>query len=118
MKMRPEDNLEDILPVLHLSDTAADASAVAQLVRDRLNLLSGEWWENRDWGNRILAMLQESRLTEADATSISVYLTDYVRATKGVQEVLNVAFSINGRHYNWSCTAITEYGNITVDYEI
>ncbi len=118
MRIRAEDNLEDILPVLHISDMAADANAVAQLVRDRLNLLSGEWWENRDWGNQILAMLQESRLTEADATSISVYLTDYVRATKGVQEVLNVDFSINGRHYSWSCTVITEYGNIAVDYEI
>ena len=118
MKMRPVDNREDILPVLHNSDMTAGSEAVAVLVRDRLNLLAGEWWENREWGNQILAMLQESRLTEADATSLSVYLTDYVRATKGVQEVLDVTFSISGMNYSWSCTVITEYGNITVDYEI
>ena len=118
MKMRPVDDREDILPVLHNSDMTTEANAVAVLVLDRLNLLAGEWWENREWGNQILAMLQESRLTEADATSLSVYLTDYVRATKGVQEVLDVTFSISGMNYSWSCTVITEYGNITVDYEI
>jgi hypothetical protein len=37
--------------------------AVAALAESRLNLLSGEWWENRSWGNRILQMMRSSRLT-------------------------------------------------------
>ena len=118
MKMRAEDNLEDILPVLHTSDMAADANAVALLVKDRLNMFTGEWWENPSWGNKILSMMQERRLTEADAASISVYLSDFVRETKGVQEVLDIRFSLSGSHYSWSCTVLTEHGNVTVDYEI
>ena len=42
MKMRPTDDQEDILPVLHNSDMTAGSEAVAALVRDRQNLLAGE----------------------------------------------------------------------------
>ena len=46
MLLRPVDASGDILPVLSSSDLESDPESVALLVRDRLNLLSGEWWEN------------------------------------------------------------------------
>ena len=67
MKLRPEDQNGDVLPVLHVSDMLSGSLAVAKLVEDRLNLYAGDWWENPSWGNEILRMLQEGRLTEADA---------------------------------------------------
>ena len=118
MVIRPLDASGDILPVLRTGDMASGAAAVALLVRHRLNLLSGEWWENPAWGNGILQMLQESRLIEADAQSLSVYLSDYVRDTKGVQEVTDIRFSVDGTRFIWECTVITEYGNAAVTYEI
>ena len=71
MKLRPVDQSGDILPVLHASDMFSGSLAVAKLVEDRLNLFSGDWWENPAWGNEILRMLQEGRLTETDAQSLS-----------------------------------------------
>ena len=46
MLLRPVDASGDILPVLSTSVLVSDPESVVLLVRDRLNLLSGEWWEN------------------------------------------------------------------------
>ena len=63
MLLRPVDASGDILPVLSSSSMLSGGPAVAALAESRLNLLSGEWWENRFWGNRILEILRSSRLT-------------------------------------------------------
>ena len=52
MILRPVDNNGDILPVLSSADLLRDVLAVARLVKDRLEMLSGDWWENLTWGNR------------------------------------------------------------------
>ena len=61
MRMRPVDQNGDVLPVLHASDMFSGSLAVAKLVKDRLNLFSGDWWENPSWGNEILRMRKRSR---------------------------------------------------------
>ena len=52
MVLRPVDENGDILPVLASASLLKGAEAVARLVKDRLELLSGDWWENLTWGNR------------------------------------------------------------------
>ena len=47
MHLRPVDESGDILPVLSASGLLSGPMAVTALVRDRLHLLAGEWWENR-----------------------------------------------------------------------
>ena len=84
MRLRPVDETGDILPVLSPADLIPGAPAVARLVRDRLELLSGDWWENPARGNGILEMLKESRLTEADTQALANYITSYIRQTPGV----------------------------------
>ena len=118
MKLRPVDQSGDILPVLHGSDMISGSVAVARLVEDRLNLYAGDWWENPAWGNEILRMLQEGRLTEADAQSLSTYLSGYVRETSGVCEVRDEKWSLDGTRFFWSCTVLTVYGSSIINYEI
>ena len=118
MKMRPTDENGDVLPVLQTGEMLSGALAVARLVESRLNLYSGDWWENSSWGNKILKMLQEGRLTNADAQALSTYLTEYVRETSGVQDVMDVRFSIEGHRFSWSCTVLTEYGSASVSFEV
>ena len=118
MKMRPADSDGDILPVLHSGEMFSGALAVASLVESRLNLYSGDWWENPTWGNEILRMLQEGRLTRADAQALSTYLTEYVRETSGVQDVMDVRFSVEGHRFGWECSVLTEYGKTKVDFEV
>ena len=116
--MRPVDPDGDILPVLHTGEMLSGALAVASLVESRLNLYSGDWWENLAWGNEILRMLQEGRLTETDAQALSTYLTEYVRETSGVQDVMDVRFSVDGHRFGWECTVLTEYGKAGIEFEV
>lgn len=118
MKMRPEDVSGDILPVLHVGEMVDESEAVAMLVKDRLVLYAGEWWENESWGNQILKKLQEERLTEANANALSVYLSDYVRDTMDVKEIVDIKYSVEGSRFNWECTVLTVYGSALVSYEI
>ena len=118
MKMRPVDPDGDILPVLHSGEMLSGALAVARLVESRLNLYSGDWWENPAWGNEIFRMLQEGRLTRADAQALSTYLTEYVRETPGVQDVTDVRFSVEDRRFSWECSVLTEYGSASVSFDI
>ncbi len=118
MKMRPVDPDGDILPVLHTGEMFSGALAVASLVQSRLELYAGDWWENPARGNEILKMLQEGRLTRADAQALSTYLTEYVRETPGVQDVTDVRFSVEGHRFGWSCTVLTEYGRAGIEFEV
>ena len=117
---RPVDENGDILPVLSSSDLLRGAEAVAQAVRDRLELPAGDWWENPAWGNEILGMLQESRLTEADSQALASYLASYIRETPGVRETEKVTFNAesDGRAFSFQCNVLTDDGYIKVTYEI
>ena len=118
MRLRPVDQNGDVLPVLRVSDMLTGPPAVALLVEDRLKMFAGEWWENSEWGNELLRMLQEGRLTEADAQSLSTYLSSYVRKTTGVQDVREEKWTIASGRFSWSCTVLTENGQAEVHYEM
>ena len=118
MRIRPTDENGDVLPVLHTGEMFSGALAVASLVESRLQLYAGDWWENPARGNEILRMLQEGRLTRADAQALSTYLTEYVRETSGVQDVTDVRFSVEDHRFGWECSVLTEYGKTKVDFEV
>lgn len=118
MILRPVDETGDILPVMSSSDLLRDAPAVARLVKDRLELLSGDWWENPAWGNEIVDLLKESRLTEAYTQALVSYLSSYIRETPGVLDVRDTVCSMNGRQFSFSCTVDTEYGETVIRYSM
>ena len=117
MILRPIDENGDILPVLGPSELLRGAPAVARLVEDRLNLYAGEWWENPARGNEVIAMMKDSRLTEADAQALATYLTSYIRETPGVEEVRDTAFSVEGRRFSYTCTVATEAGEAIISFQ-
>ena len=118
MILRPVDDTGDILPVLSSSVLLSGAVAVARLAEDRLNLYAGDWWENPAWGNRMIEMLRESRLTEADAQAMATYLTSYIRKTDGVEDVREVKFAVEGRRFSYSCLVLTEDGSAGILYSL
>ena len=95
MFLRPADASGDILPVGSSSAMLSGPGAVAQLVKYRLSLLRGEWWENPEWGFFVLEALQSSRLTEAESAAVSAQISAYIREIPGVLEVGNVQFSVS-----------------------
>ena len=118
MIYRPVDASGDILPVIASSDLLRNAEAVAVLVRDRLKLFAGDWWENSSWGNAIVEMLQETRFSESDQQTLASYLSSYIRETEGVLEVRDLDYSVDGRVFRFSCTIDTEDGVAVIDYEV
>ena len=115
---RPADAAGDMLPVLSSSDLLRGTEAVAQLVRERLALPAGDWWENPAWGNEALEMLQESRLTAADQQALASYLSSYIRETPGVQEINDMAFSAEGRRFSFRCSVVTENVDAEINYNL
>ena len=115
--MRPVDRNGDILPVLTNSELLTGARAVGELAGNRLNLLTGDWWENPARGNEIVELLKESRMTEADGQALSTYLSSYVQQTAGVERVTDEQWTIDGRRYSWSCRLETGDGNAEVRFE-
>ena len=108
--LRPVDDDGDIRPVYAASELISGAEAVVVYIRQRMKLYAGEWWENSEEGNRILDMLQAGRLSEADAPSVSSYLSSYIMETPGVVSLEDVRVNAEGRGLSYSCTVITEYG--------
>ena len=118
MILRPVDENGDVLPVLVSSALLKGVPAEKTLVSDRLALLTGEWWENRSWGNAIVEMLKENRFTESDQLTLANYLTSYIRATDGVRDVRDVSFAMDGKQFCYSCTIITAEGSALFNYEL
>ena len=118
MIYRPVDESGDILPVRSSGDLLQGAQAAAQLVRDRLSLYTGDWWENPAWGNEIPEMLEEGRLTEADQQVLASYLTAYIRETPGVGEVREVSFSAENKKFRFQCAVRTESGTEIISWEL
>ena len=116
MSCRPVDASGDILPVLRSSDLLRGRQAAAELVRDRLRLLSGDWWENPGRGNAVPEMLKESRLTEGDRQMIWRYLTSYIRETPGVLDIREVRCSAEGGRFCCSCVIVTGDGTAGIEY--
>ena len=116
MKQRPVDPSGDVLSVLHISDMIQNAGAIALLVKNRLSLLYGEWWENSGLGFPVLRSMEESRLSETDIRSFSSMITEYLRQTEGVRDAEKVTVEISGKTFRYSCTVLTDYGPAEVFY--
>ena len=118
MNLRPVDASGDILPVLSSAALLSGVEAVTALVRYRLNLLAGEWWENPARGCGILDMIRSGRMTEQDVPALVSCLSSYIQSTPGVRAVENVTAAVSGRQFSFSCRIVTEDGSGEVDYSI
>ena len=116
MLLRPVDASGDILPVLSTSALVSDPESVVLLVRDRLNLLSGEWWENPAWGCEVFEMMRAGRVTAQDVSALSSYLSSYIGTTRGVLSVEDVHTAVSGRRFTYSCRVLTEKGSGNVSF--
>ncbi len=118
MLLRPVDETGDILPVSSFSRILSGSPAAALLVKYRLSLLQGDWWENSSLGFPALQHLQESRLTEADAQGLASLITAYIRETPGVKTVEQAAFSVADRQFSYEASLLTEEGPARIEWSL
>ncbi len=116
MIIRPVDASGDILPVRSSGDLLSGPEAAGQLVKYRLSMGTGEWWETPEAGFPVPERIRESRVTEADTGVLSSMISAYIRETDGVQEVEKETSSVSGRRFQYSCEVRTKEGNAAVAY--
>lgn len=115
--MHARDANGDWLPVTVPSGCLRDAEAVPLLVRDRLKLFTGEWWEDPAFGNPIFETLRSRRVTQANLPQIANELVTFVLESDQIASVAEVQISLKARKINFSCRILTVYGtaaNVTM----
>ena len=83
MRVRPEDSNGDMMPVSQNSDMIEGSKAVAQIVKDRILLYRGEWWEDETLGFQLPQFLADT-VRKNDVGLLGKYITSYVASTFGV----------------------------------
>ncbi len=117
MNLRPVDSGGDILPVFSVSELTSGAEAVGRMIEYRLNLLTGDWWENPALGCPVLEWIRNGRRTEYEHQELANLLTEFIRETPGVTEIGEVRTEIRDRRLSFSCTLRTAYGETGISTE-
>ncbi len=112
MLCRPLDADDDMRPVGNQKQMLSSKEAVLEAVKSRLHLLLGEWWENENLGFVVPSLIYEGIRTEEGRTMLVNYITAYIAQTPGVVAVRDVSGAVEGRALAYTCTIITEYGEI------
>lgn len=112
MLCRPLDMDDDMQPVGSQRQMLSGKEAVLEAVKSRLHLLLGEWWENENLGFVVPRLIYEGIRTGEGRTMLVNYITAYIAQTPGVVAVRDVAGAVEGRALTYTCTIVTEYGEI------
>lgn len=112
MLCRPLDADDDMQPVESQKQMLYGKEAVLEAVKSRLHLLLGEWWEDESLGFVIPRLIYDGIRTAEGRTMLVNYITAYIAETPGVIAVQDVAGTIEVRALAYTCTIVTEYGEI------
>ena len=118
MIVRPLDENGDMMPIHSADQMIKDTEAIAQVIRLRLNMLYGEWWEDETLGFRIPEILA-GNARRGDVDLLSKYVAAYVSESEGVRAVTNVTATITGHELSFYCQALTTDGDTaTVEVDL
>ncbi len=112
MLCRPIDEDGDMTPVGASSQMLSGVQAVSEAVKSRLHLLLGEWWEDTSLGFVVPKLIFDGVRSEEGRTLLANYITAYIADTEGVTAVKDVSTKLEGRAMSYSCTVVTEYGEV------
>ena len=102
MIVRPVDKDGDMMPISYSEQMVSGNKAVAQIVKQRLLLYFGEWWEDDSLGFRIPQFLADGARAE-NIQMLAKYIASYVSDTEGVIGVNGASISLRGRSMRFSC---------------
>lgn len=89
-----------------------DIDAVAQIIKSRLLLFYGEWWEDRKLG---LPMWQSILGVSGNQRVVVDHLIyEVIAGTPNVSGVTNLTSTIENREYTFTATVGTDFGTIVV----
>ena len=108
MRFRPLDESRDMTPCYNMLE---GKDAVGAAVESRLRFYSGDWWEDEKIGFRIPRVLVEG-IRRGTERLLSGYISSYISETPGVESILNAEVNIDGRELKFTCSVITEFGEV------
>ena len=117
MIARPVDSNGDMIPVSYASQMLEDSEAVAQIVRQRLQLYFGEWWEDEITGFRVPQFLTDG-VRHENVEMLVKYISSYVAGTDGVTGVTNAEVVIADRKMIYSAVIHTGTETVTLEVEL
>ena len=88
--------------------------AIAQAIKTRLREIRGEWWEGGD-GTALpyfYGILGQKGITKA---ALDLQVIARIMDTVGVINVFDIASTLVGRKYSFSCKVRTVYGTTTAE---
>lgn len=115
MIARPTDQNGDMIPIAYASQLLSGAKAVAQVVKQRLLLYFGEWWEDESAGFRLPQFLADG-VRQENIEMLVKYISSYVAATDGVTSVDGTSIVMDGRRMFYSC--VVHVGEETEQLEV
>ena len=115
--IRPNDANGDYSPVYESSQLLENNYAIAQIVKERLFLYKGEWWEDELLGIAFPDYLASS-MRSYDIDMLGKYITSYVANTEGVTNVTNVHVEYGNHKMIYRCVIMTEYGSAPVEVNL
>lgn len=97
------------------SDFLDGAAAMEQVLKTRLAVIDGEWWEGDEgampWTSEVLGqMVTQNRINEIDLMVI-----DRIMDTIGVISVSNIESGVTNRQYYFRCMVQTIYGSVQAE---
>lgn len=118
MIVRPVDENGDMMPIAYSEQMTTDSKAVAQVVRQRLLLYFGEWWEDETAGFRVPAFLADGARA-SNTQMLLKYISGYIANTEGVDSVSSSSVELDGRKMTYKCIVHTgtesEFVEVTLD---
>lgn len=88
--------------------------AVAQAIKTRLKLLKGEWWENTSEGLPLFQNILGSPGDQDNLYLVDSLIKERIIGTENVKSIESFSSEYINRHYTFSCTVNTKFGEVTV----
>jgi hypothetical protein len=97
----------------------SDIDAVAQIIRTRLLLLAGEWWEDLTDGTPLFQSVLAGAGDERSRQAAALVFTARVLGSPYVESVSNVTTAWNSatRTFSFTQQANTPFGTITITFQ-
>ena len=113
MRCRPVDENGDMMPVRDSSQMLYGSDAVAAAVDSRLDLVIGDWWEDRSLGFEVPQFLIDGlRASDSNAEMLLNYISAYIMQTQGVLMIDYADYSLVKRHFAADISVKTVYGQV------
>ena len=113
----PFDENGDFQPRLLLQRIMNDPEVVAKALRDYLQMMVGEWWEDALAGNPVFDLMSVLRATDAAAETLAACLTDYISRYPGFRNISETSGKFDGSRFTFHCKVTTGDGiQVPVDF--